>query len=263
MFLIVALLALACAGMMYRTPLWANIVFTLSVTLFVVALIRAIGMRARERVAAVVFGTLGIAYLLLMTSSFFEYCRSNMLTNYPLAWAAKGMRIEALPVMQSPIYYSTPIVSQAVPTISSPPVVMPSIPSVMMPSESDDGTTETPQTAVPEATAQETAAPPTLAPLPADAETPASTPPPAVTVSPFSTMPYTISTYQSQPVYPISSIIQFGLTFGNASMPIAQFFLIGHCVWSWLLAVLGAWLAGRMYDRRVRIISTTTQPATP
>jgi hypothetical protein len=28
------------------------------------------------------------------------------------------------------------------------------------------------------------------------------------------------------------------------------FMIIGHCVFSWLFAVVGAWFAGRMYDRR-------------
>jgi hypothetical protein len=31
-----------------------------------------------------------------------------------------------------------------------------------------------------------------------------------------------------------------------------SFFLVGHCVFSWLFAVLAAWFAGRMYDRRER-----------
>jgi hypothetical protein len=33
---------------------------------------------------------------------------------------------------------------------------------------------------------------------------------------------------------------------------ILVFHIIGHCVFSWLFAVLAAWFAGRMYDRRER-----------
>lgn len=39
--------------------------------------------------------------------------------------------------------------------------------------------------------------------------------------------------------------------------PATVFFMIAHCVWSWLFAVLGAWFVGRMYDRQIRNVETT------
>lgn len=33
--------------------------------------------------------------------------------------------------------------------------------------------------------------------------------------------------------------------------PLTQFFLIGHCVWSWLFALLAGWFAGSQYQRRI------------
>jgi hypothetical protein len=36
----------------------------------------------------------------------------------------------------------------------------------------------------------------------------------------------------------------------SAGTAIGRFFLIGHCVWSWLFALVAAWFAGRIYARR-------------
>lgn len=41
--------------------------------------------------------------------------------------------------------------------------------------------------------------------------------------------------------------------------PVAAMFRIGNCVWSWLLALLAGWLAGRMYAKRQQ--DTITGPA--
>jgi hypothetical protein len=37
----------------------------------------------------------------------------------------------------------------------------------------------------------------------------------------------------------------------NPSSNPGRIFLIGHCVWSWLIALCAAWFAGRMYARRL------------
>jgi hypothetical protein len=242
LFLIVAMLALACGGMMYSTSLWADSIFTLSLGMFVVALLRAIGLRGPDRVFAVVFGLVGLIYLLLITVQMFYGLRESLLTNYPLAWGAKITHLNSPQTYQPPFYapstiYSAPIPAPATSsgTISGDAVApQPAMPSA---ESSDPMTTDGSGTISPPVTIP----PPTLTPVPAAV---------ATTYIPV------------VPQYTIKTLISYGLSFGNEGMPIAHFFLIGHCVWSWLFAVLAAWFAGRMYDRRMKTVAVTSQVTT-
>jgi hypothetical protein len=54
---------------------------------------------------------------------------------------------------------------------------------------------------------------------------------------------------------PVKSIIYQAFSPGFGATPLGAFFVVGHCFFSWLFAVLAAWFAGRMYDRRERAIS--------
>src|SRR5262245_55223386 len=68
LFLAVAMLALACAGLMYRTMVWAEIIFAISLLLFSSQFIRAVFAKPAERAGNIAFAVVGISYLLLVTS---------------------------------------------------------------------------------------------------------------------------------------------------------------------------------------------------
>ncbi len=42
-------------------------------------------------------------------------------------------------------------------------------------------------------------------------------------------------------------------SFGGSNSELRNFFLIGHCVWSWVFALLAGWFAGAMYAKRSTI----------
>lgn len=211
LFVAVALLALACSGMFYRTGLWADSIFTLTVVLLIGVLFWAMGRSGRQRAAGLAGGIVGLGYLFVLTSALFAVIRESLLTNYPLAWTARAMRVDG-PT------YMTPSYGPAVYTAA--PVIIP-----------DADVSATPSGITP------AAAP---APIYDPSLVPTTMPPPTAVPVPYF------------PQYTIKMLITYGLSFGNEGMPISHFFLIGHCVWSWLIALLGAWLAGRMYDRRER-----------
>jgi hypothetical protein len=180
LFLAIALLALACAGMMYRNGWWSDGIFTLTIGIYVVALIWAIGLQSRQRTCALIFAAAGLGYLLFATMSCFAGAKESLLTNYPLAYAAKGLQT----------YGST---------------------------------TQVPVTRY----------------VPASSKNSAGG---------------TVTRYLPQTQYvasapPIHDIIQAQST-ATAGSPLRSIFIIGHCVFSWLFALLAAWFAGQMYDRR-------------
>lgn len=175
MFLAVAVLAIAFAGMKYRTGLWASSIFTLTLVVFAFAVLQAIRLSARGRIAAAVFAVAGTAYLLLATTAVFNGPRQLLVTNYPLAWALTAIQSSAV---QTPTPY--------------PP--------------GDD---------------------------------------PFAPMSPFDVPdPF--------PNWSVETTMQFVLSSsGENRYPLLyNFFVIGHCVFSWLFAMFAGWVAGRMYDRR-------------
>jgi hypothetical protein len=225
LFIAVALLAIACSGMFYRTSLWADSIFTLTVALLIGVLLWAMGQSGRQRAAGLGGGVVALGYLLLLTSTQFQGIRESLLTNYPIAWAARALPAEG---PSAPPYLE--------PITASPPPSFVCGGIVVAPDPAIDGSEIAPSETSSEEASVEAATP--IADPFLGAQT---TPPPSVAVL-----------APNVPQYTIKTLINYGLSFGNEGMPISNFFLIGHCVWSWLLAVLGAWFAGRMYDRRER-----------
>jgi hypothetical protein len=178
MFLAVAVLALACAGMMYRTRLWASGIFSLTLIFFVVALLQVIRLHGRERIVAVVLSATGLAYLIFATAAPFHGARELLVTNYPLAWAAKWLGVATIvnPGGPNTISYVTSTGTTGVPTTSM--IVVPQ-------TEWDTETT-----------------------------------------------------------------IAMGTSAEDGNDPLRHFFIIGHCLFACLFAVLGGWFGGRMVDRR-------------
>ena len=87
LFLAVALIGLACAGMTVRTVWWADGIFTLSLLLYLVIALQAIRLRGPGRVFALAFSAAGIGYLLLMLTNILPTFRDAFLTNDILASA--------------------------------------------------------------------------------------------------------------------------------------------------------------------------------
>jgi hypothetical protein len=52
------------------------------------------------------------------------------------------------------------------------------------------------------------------------------------------------------PIYLSSHV---GELVNSGDPPLESFMLIGHCVWSWLFALLAGWFAATMYARRERL----------
>jgi len=93
LFVVVTILALASAGMTLRTVGWDAAIVTLSIALFVAAAIRAATVRGADRAFLVAFAAVGGFYLLMATSTIFHGLRELLVTNYPLAIAARELRI--------------------------------------------------------------------------------------------------------------------------------------------------------------------------
>src|SRR5262245_55260933 len=98
LFLAVAMLALACAGMIYRNRWWADGIVTFTFLLYAVTALRAVRLHARERTFAVAFAAVGTAYLALFQSP----ARENLCTNYPLTFIARTLEPSALCELPSP-----------------------------------------------------------------------------------------------------------------------------------------------------------------
>jgi hypothetical protein len=87
LFIAVALLALAFAGMMYRTSLWSSGIWTLTWALFLLATVQAVGAVGKTRVTAIAFVIGGTAYLVFY--KWWVFSSSVLLTNLFLAWIAR------------------------------------------------------------------------------------------------------------------------------------------------------------------------------
>jgi hypothetical protein len=51
----------------------------------------------------------------------------------------------------------------------------------------------------------------------------------------------------------IQSAMNYSIAVRGMYSQLHAFNVIGHCVFSWLFAILAAWFAGRMYDRREQV----------
>jgi hypothetical protein len=150
MFLAVAMLALAIAGMKYGTYWWAGGISTLTLLLFGAAAVRAISERGRSRAMWASAALIGIAYLLVVSSRAL-HCES-LFPSLVMAWFARTYELDYNP-----------------------------------------------------------------------------------TAEPLSIQAYAFG----------------GLGIQDADFShLRNFFTIGHCVFAWLFALLAAWFARRIYDRR-------------
>jgi hypothetical protein len=182
MLVVVAMIAIGCAGLMYHSAGWASIVVSVTIGLYAFMILRGVGQRAGSRAFSLGFAVAGIAYLLLASCSFFGSLRESLVTNYPLALAARSVGTRD--------------------------------PDFELDSSEDN---------------------------PFEDRSPGLTT--------FSSNKYVI---QGLP-YPISVPSLDGvisLAMSNNPMPVSRFFLIGHCLWSWLFAWLAGWIAERRYVRR-------------
>jgi hypothetical protein len=182
LLVVVALIALGCAGLMYRTAEWVSIVVSVTIALYAIAILRAVGQRAGPRAFSLGFAIAGIAYLLLANCSFFGSLREALVTNYPLAMAARsvGMRDPAFRLdFRGDDLFGSPYLSSNVPSL-----VIQGIPGPEVVACLDD---------------------------------------------------------------------VISLAMANNTTPVSRFFLIGHCLWSWLFAWLAGWIAERRYVRRQEV----------
>ena len=85
LFLAIAMIGIACAGMIYRNRWWADGTFTLTLLLFTAAAIRAIALCGRDRAVATAFCTIGLGYLLMATTDALGPRRASLASNYALA----------------------------------------------------------------------------------------------------------------------------------------------------------------------------------
>jgi hypothetical protein len=155
MFLAIAMLALAFAGMTYRTYGWMSAIVSLTWLLTFWACLQAIVQRDRKKVCWLAFFMVGSGYMLLSIS---ESYGPTLLTNIPIALSSQRMDIASL----------------------------------------------------------------------------------------------TATDMRSRIVY------AYGWGGASIVVEVQSFCLIGHCVFSWIFAVLAAWFAGRMYDRRERATKEAT-----
>jgi hypothetical protein len=91
LLVVVALIALGCAGLMYRTAGWGSILVSFTIALYAIMILRAVGQRAGPHAFSLGFAVAGVAYLLLASCSFFGGLRESLVTNYPLALAAQSI----------------------------------------------------------------------------------------------------------------------------------------------------------------------------
>ncbi len=229
LFLAVAMAALACAGMFSPTHGLASAVVTLTVALFIVIAIRTIGLRGRERAFAITFAIVGSVYLLLATGFQSRTISRALMTNYPLALFAIAQ--ERMPIATGPTYYTAP--AYYAPAVSSSgsvsiAPVSPGTPSVVAP-------------------------PVYSAPASRSSSAPVPTPPRTIiTMTPNGAQVTTavLSPTSIQPSIPLDTVILAGLSDDDDRWPLVRTFLIGHCVWSWLIALLAGWFASHIYAKR-------------
>ena len=177
LFLVVSMVALACAGMTLRTHWWSCSILSATIALFVVVAIRAVGQRGRDRAFAVAFPAVGLGYLLLLSSNLYE----PLITNLPLAMSARAMQLPS-----------------NVPTMTTLEPVPPQMTSQGNGEDSFGG----------------------------------------IATAVMTERPLTLDEYVR-----FASRPDTGGTLG-------AFFLVGHCVWSWLFGLLAGWFAGNIYAKR-------------
>jgi hypothetical protein len=92
MLIAIAMVALACAGLTMRTAGWSDGIMTLSLLMYLVVAIRAVGLHGRDRASAITFSLVGAGYLLLISCNASDL-RQSLATKYPLALLAKAWHV--------------------------------------------------------------------------------------------------------------------------------------------------------------------------
>lgn len=90
LFLIIALLALACAGLMYRNRWWLMGITTLTLSVFVAAALMAIVRHGRQRTVLCGFSFVGLIYYFF---SIHSSTGDHLPTTTALAAAARALKI--------------------------------------------------------------------------------------------------------------------------------------------------------------------------
>ena len=91
LFLAIAMLALACAGMMARTRWWAEAIVALSIVLYMAVALSAIGRDVKTKIFRIVFAAVGGGYLLLVLTV--EPIRQTLLTDHALIVAGRSLQL--------------------------------------------------------------------------------------------------------------------------------------------------------------------------
>jgi hypothetical protein len=263
MFVAVTMVALACAGLIYRTSIWASIVVTLTFALYAVVAIRAFGFSGAKRASALSFSFAGIAYLLLATCSLFTGVRELLLTNYPIAFAAQQAAARNPFAFSDSPWAPYPAYSRPS-TVFSSSVVLPSpattatFTPIPPPYGAPSSATTSETTETPDASADSGASNPTILD---GSISPAPVQPPAIstttgTISVSSYTPGATVAYAPAAAFPTASSTALldgfiaSSAMNSSGSALGRFFLVGHCLWSWLIAIFAAWFAGRVYARR-------------
>jgi hypothetical protein len=193
MFLAIAMLALACAGMTNCNRWWAHGIVIVTVLMYVFVTIQAVVSRDRTRAVSTIFALVGGGYLLLSLCPAFHPFSDLILTNRALI--SIGTRFQLPPSMVRVDWLGKN--GEWEQFIGS----------------ADDVDKIVPQNALKKSVKPHTHAWP-------------------------------------QEFNPNEMIHARGV--------VGAFLLTGHCVFSWLFALLAAWLAGQMYDRRERATKEAT-----
>ncbi len=193
LFLVVTLAALACAGLTLRTRFWAELILSLSVLLFLVTGLLAVGRSGRARVSSLAFALVGGGYLLVVSCNTFIPIRDLLLTNRALVLAGRTLHVSA----------DEPLVGGGFGGGGGGFQVADSA-SGSTANKGFGGTAS-------------------IVPV--------------------------IQGYDYEYAWDNYSFA-FGMPIANPKIPAAAFLIIGHCVWSWLLALLAGWFCGAMWSRR-------------
>jgi len=244
LFLAVTLLGLACAGMTLRTNWWAISIVSLSIVLYIALAITTIGLRGQARAFRLSAAIAGSGYLLLILSPVFAPLRALLVTDKILVILASTIHAPpqsmALPAYGVPSTYYVPTVSpNLTPATDAPADAAPApVPDATEPTPTPaPDNSATPADSIQGSNSTITTAQPTL-----------SAPPP------FYPPPVNATwTIGNNIAWTDPSLAQWGVVSGidYTSRTIA-FLIIGHCVWSWLIALLAGSFAAIIYARRER-----------
>jgi hypothetical protein len=263
LFFAVALAALVFGGMASPNLVWASSIVSMTLLGFAITACRAISTTGKQRRFAAGATIVGLGYLFLASGVLFANISRALITNYPLALLASAMgtatqNYQTTAVYAAPAYYSPPATSapaNAMPAVA-PTYYSPGGTPVASPTPSSSAPTADAAADNSNTTSTASSSPALLPVQPTIASTASAglpVPPPSVS--------YIQSATQTATQLPLEAIIQSVQLSDpdSSSQPITRLFTIGHCGWSWLLALLAGWFASAVYvkaKRAEQILST-------